>query len=63
MALVELPEQEGLILTTNVEARPESLVVGMPLLVRFEPFEGSWLPIFVPEAEVSQHLITLHVAP
>ena len=50
VALVELAEQPGLTILTNVvEADPESLSVGMPMEVRFERRGEVTLPQFRPE--------------
>ena len=49
VAIVELPEQEGLRLTTNVIAcEPEDVYVGMPVRVAFEEHEDVWMPFFRP---------------
>lgn len=53
VAIVELPEQEGLRLTTNiVECDPDSVKVGMPVEVVFEhhadPDGDVWIPLFRP---------------
>lgn len=49
VAIVELPEQEGLRLTTNLVGCPIADVrIGMPLQVTFEPWEDVWLPLFEP---------------
>lgn len=49
VALVELPEQAGLRLTTNiVECDPHSVVIGMPVDVTFVEAEDVWLPLFRP---------------
>ena len=50
IAIVELVEQPGLRLTTNlVECREEDLSIGMPLSVVFEEREdGIFLPLFRP---------------
>ena len=49
VALVELPEQAGLRLLSNVvEAEPEHLRIGMPVEVVFEPRGGMSLPQFRP---------------
>lgn len=47
VAIVELPEQEGLRLTTNiVNTAPEEVEVGMPVRVVFEQYDDVWLPLF-----------------
>ena len=49
VAIVELPEQEGLRLTTNlVNCALEDVRIGMPVRVLFEQWEDVWLPIFEP---------------
>jgi uncharacterized OB-fold protein len=54
IAIVELVEQPGLRLTTNVlGCTPESLRVGLPVRVRFEVHgevgREVWIPLFEPE--------------
>ncbi len=50
IAIVELPEQEGLRLTTNiVNCEPEVVSIGMPVRVVFEPLEDVALPLFEPD--------------
>jgi uncharacterized OB-fold protein len=49
VAIVELPEQEGLRLTTNlVDVELDDIRIGMPVEVRFEQWEDVWLPLFGP---------------
>jgi uncharacterized OB-fold protein len=50
IAIVELPEQEGLRLTTNiVGCAPADVYVGMPVHVVFENYDDDvWLPLFTP---------------
>lgn len=50
IAFVELQEQPGLWLLTNiVRARPDALAAGMRVRVVFEPRgDGIWLPLFEP---------------
>ena len=49
IAIVELPEQEGLRLTTNiVGCPPEDVTVGMPVRVVFDEYEDVFLPMFEP---------------
>jgi uncharacterized OB-fold protein len=49
IAIVELPEQEGLRLTTNVVGCPPGEVhIGMQVRVTFERYEDVWLPFFAP---------------
>ena len=51
IAIVELPEQEGLRLTTGiVGCAPDEVEIGMPLQVTFEQYEDVWLPFFEPAA-------------
>jgi len=50
VAIVEMVEQPGLRLTTNVVGcAPDAVRVGMRVRVRFEESEDVWLPLFVPE--------------
>ncbi len=49
VAIVELVEQEGLRLTTNiVGCNPDEVAIGMRLRVVFEEHDGIWLPLFAP---------------
>jgi uncharacterized OB-fold protein len=49
IAIVELPEQAGLRLTTNlVGVEPDAVGIGMRLRVVFEHHEDVWLPLFEP---------------
>jgi uncharacterized OB-fold protein len=50
VALVEL--EEGTRLVTNlVDVEPNEVAIGMPVVVRFDAFDGDLvLPVFVPEA-------------
>lgn len=49
VALVELVEQRGLRLTTNiVGCPPERIEIGMPVTVEFEQAAGPSEPVFVP---------------
>ncbi len=49
IAIVELPEQEGLRLTTGITGCvPDEVEIGMPLQVTFEHYEDVWLPFFEP---------------
>lgn len=51
VALVALPEQEGLRLTTNiVGCAPEEVSIGMDVRVRFEQHGEVWFPLFEPVA-------------
>lgn len=50
IAIVELREQEGLRLLTNiVNCRVDEVRIGMPVRAVFEPFEDVWLPLFEPD--------------
>lgn len=52
IAIVELEEQPGLRLTTNVvNCAPEEVAIGMPVRVVFEHREDVWLPLFEPDGE------------
>lgn len=53
VAIVELVEQEGLRLTTNiVNCPPEAVRIGMPVRVVFEERDGEvWIPLFEPAEE------------
>jgi uncharacterized protein len=47
IGLVELPEQAGLRLTTNIiDCDPEDVHIGMDLDVCFQHYEGIYLPLF-----------------
>ena len=47
VAIVELPEQPGLRLTTNVVGcGPEDVTIGMDVRVCFEQYDDVWLPFF-----------------
>jgi uncharacterized OB-fold protein len=50
VAIVELPEQAGLRLTTNlVHCRIDDVEIGMPVQVTFEARDGDvWIPLFEP---------------
>lgn len=49
VAIVELDDQPGLRLTTNVvDCEPEQMSVGMPVIVDFVPLDGTWIPVFRP---------------
>ena len=49
IAIVELVEQEGLRLTTNlVGVEPDDVEIGMALQVTFEEWEDAFLPLFEP---------------
>ncbi|BFM08233.1 Zn-ribbon domain-containing OB-fold protein [Halioxenophilus aromaticivorans] len=52
IAIVELDEQPGLHLTTNiVGCDPLSVFIGQRVKVVFEPAEDVWLPLFTPITE------------
>jgi uncharacterized OB-fold protein len=53
VAIVDIVEQEGLRLTTNiVGCAPEDVTIGMPVRVVFEARdEGIYLPLFEPDPE------------
>jgi len=49
VAIVELPEQEGLRLTTNIVDCPhDAVAIGMPVQVTFLEYDDVWLPLFAP---------------
>jgi uncharacterized OB-fold protein len=49
VAIVELPEQDGLRLTTNIVGCPATAVrIGMAVRVTFDRYDDVWLPLFVP---------------
>jgi uncharacterized OB-fold protein len=49
VAIVELPEQEGLRLTTNIfGCDPYDVSIGMPVRVFFDQYEDVWIPLFEP---------------
>ena len=57
IAIVELPEQAGLRLTTNiVGCDPYDVFIGMPVHVQFEHYDDRgyevWLPLFAPTGAV-----------
>jgi uncharacterized OB-fold protein len=50
IAIVELPEQQGLRLTTSVVGcPPEEVAIGMQVRVVFEQYDDVWLPFFRPD--------------
>jgi uncharacterized OB-fold protein len=50
IALVELAEQEGLRLTTNVVGcPPDEVHIGLAVRVAFEERDGVWFPLFEPD--------------
>ncbi len=48
IAVVELEEQPGLRLTTNIVNSTEPVWIGQPVKVVFEPREDVWIPLFEP---------------
>jgi hypothetical protein len=49
LAEVELPEQAGLrILTNIVGCEPEAVYIGMPVTVDFDHVDEAWIPVFHP---------------
>ncbi len=49
IAIVEMAEQVGLRLMTDlVNLAPESVSIGLPVQVVFEPHEDVWVPLFEP---------------
>jgi uncharacterized OB-fold protein len=51
VAIVALPEQDGLRLTTNVlDVDPAEVFIGMEVTVRFEHHDDVWIPVFIPTA-------------
>jgi uncharacterized protein len=49
IALVELPEQPGLRLTTNVvDVEPDQVAIGMQVQATFEHHDDVWVPVFTP---------------
>ena len=54
VAVVELPEQAGLRLMTNIVGLPVDQVrIGMPVRVIFEQHEDVWLPLFEPDPDAA----------
>jgi uncharacterized OB-fold protein len=50
VAIVELPEQSGLRLTTNlVDCALDAIDIGMPLRVTFEQHDDVFIPLFTPD--------------
>jgi uncharacterized OB-fold protein len=50
IAIVELSEQRGLRLTTNiVNCQLDEVRIGMPVHVVFERYDDVWLPLFEPD--------------
>ena len=55
IAIVELPEQEGLRQTTNIVNCPvEDVYIGMPVRVVFEPLDDVAVPLFEPTSGPAQ---------
>lgn len=53
VAIVALPEQEALRLTTNiVGCTPDEVRIGLPVRVTFERYDDVWLPMFAPDPDV-----------
>jgi uncharacterized protein len=51
VAIVALPEQDDLRLTTNVlDVDVADVFIGMEVEVRFEHHDDVWIPVFVPAA-------------
>ena len=49
IALVQLDEQDGLRLMTNlVDVEPDDVRIDMPVEVTFEKYDDTWLPMFRP---------------
>jgi len=52
VAIVEIEEQPGLRITTNlVHCEPEDLRIGMPVRVVFEQYDDVHLPLFEPSSD------------
>ena len=55
VAIVDLPEQDGLRLTTNlVGIEPDDVRIGMAVRVVFEEWDGVWLPFFEPDPDAAE---------
>lgn len=55
VAIVELDEQPGLRLTTNiVGCDPQAVYIGQRVRVQFEQQEDVWIPLFTPVGGASQ---------
>jgi uncharacterized protein len=55
IAVVELPEQKGLRLTTNiVNLAPDQVRIGLPVRVVFEAQDDVWFPLFEPDTNASR---------
>jgi uncharacterized protein len=48
VAIVEMPEQEGLRLTTNIVGPIEDVAIGQEVTVVFEHRDDVWIPLFRP---------------
>jgi uncharacterized OB-fold protein len=54
VAIVALPEQEALRLTTNiVGCAPGDVRIGLPVRVTFDRYDDVWLPMFEPDPDVA----------
>jgi uncharacterized OB-fold protein len=54
IAIVQLPEQEDLRLTSNViGCDPDDVHIGMPVRVVFEQHDQVWFPLFEPASEAT----------
>ena len=52
VAIVVIDEQDDVRLTTNiVGCDPHDVVIGMPVRVTFEEYDGVWLPLFEPDPD------------
>jgi uncharacterized OB-fold protein len=52
IAIVEIEEQKGLRLMTNIVNCPaEAVRIGMPVRVVFERHDDVWIPLFEPASE------------
>lgn len=52
IALVELEEQAGLTVPTNIVGiDPTDVAIGMPVRVRFEENGDAWVPLFEPDGD------------
>ena len=50
VAIVEIVEQKGLRITTNLTGcEPDEIEIGMPVRVLFEQRDDVWLPLFEPD--------------
>jgi uncharacterized OB-fold protein len=63
IAIVELIEQPGLRLTTNIyNCAPDAVEIGMEMRVVFDEYEDVWLPMFEP-VDPDIRVEGAHVAP